>query len=277
MKRYTASDWCNPILARDDDQVRWLSQEKGALAVVNDEFLIGDVAMTPLSFAIRHASSLTRIQFLVEEARAIPTDNDIGEALRNYVAPPMNVLRYLHAKGARHVKFRKLESHLGFIFRQPKAELENEEEAVELLLYYPALIQEVLDHLHYDISRVDIYYVACHRKARARDAAATLILLKRLGIGHKDVMKLVAQKVMDPTCVSKREWGRFRGFSGIPRSFDGWLVILTCVFIILTGLIFIFLHFYNIPTKREDDIFAGKHWAGPTGPPGMCPQNNDAN
>lgn len=102
LKPYSASDWCDAILARKEDQIRWLAQSEEAKDVINDSFWTrgSEMAQTPLRFAILNGCSLERIRFLIEQAGAIPDADDICVA-RNRV----DILYLLHTAGARHNNF----------------------------------------------------------------------------------------------------------------------------------------------------------------------------
>lgn len=277
---FSASDWCDAILALGDNQVKWLAQQDEARAVINDVFwsrglaLEGDdVATTPLRFAISNRCPLERIQFLVEHAGATTSHLDLLSAHRT---SRLDILRYFHAIGTRHEDFYNFTHHVGYLLREG----DGEEEAVFFILCYPVFLKEFEKREYYQVSYESTFYRAIDRLENARRACYSLILLKQEGIFNKDIMRMVAQRVVSPECASKKEWGisqypmvRIRTRMDIFR-----VGIMILGLILMCVALFLFLLGFFYANEPIEGIYVGKNCAtmtcpfignpGPVGPPG---------
>lgn len=276
---FSASDWCDPILALGDNQVKWLAQQDEARAVINDVFwtrglaLEGDdVATTPLRFAISNRCTIERIQFLVECVGATTSHLDLLSAHRT---SRLDILRYFHAIGTRHEDFYNFTHHVGYLLRDGYGE----EEAVSFILCYPVFLKEFTKREYYAVSYESTFYLAMDRLENARRAASSLLLLKQEGIFNKDVMCMVAQRVTSPECASKKEWGVSQYPMVRIRRRADWIwmgLMIVGMILMLVGL------FYLIRPIQSDPVspFVGENCAtttcpfignpGPPGPAGVC-------
>lgn len=157
---------------------------------------------TPFSLTIRAFTSMLRIQFLVKECVLVPNSSTLEYATDYH---HWAAAQYFHDDlGVRYTD--------RYYCREYLKHLEisaNEERSVQLVLEYLSwfikLCDEQSDHLR-------ITNIAHFRYKRAQNASVALLSLrrKRPGLASKDVLRLIAQMMMDKRNVAKKEWGRPR-------------------------------------------------------------------
>lgn len=157
---------------------------------------------TPFSLAIRTFTSALRIQFLVQECGLTANSSTLEYATeRHYWA----AVKYFHDKlGIRYTD--------RYYCRQYLRHLEisvNEERSVRLVLEYLLWFIRLCET---ESDYQNVTNIACFRHKRAQNASVALLSLrkKRPTLASKDVLKIIAQMMMDKRSVAKKEWGRPR-------------------------------------------------------------------
>lgn len=225
---YTAVDWCNAVVAHDDDFLRILCGSGRARAHINDECIVADERFRPIECAIHMGAAVRRIRMLLE-AGAQPTTDALfrlysGEQWQDYEDEVGDLLR---AYGAQH----NWNTFRLYLLRQ-----QTDEQKIAAFVKHPEFI---------DSTAVEEKYIhhAKHAKIRRlasrRAACAVLALAKRDGVWHKDVAREIAKKLVEPACAARSEW-RLPPFTVI-RIIWGRDEILTAFAIFLLSIVAVIL------------------------------------
>jgi hypothetical protein len=261
-----AKDWCDALLAHDDEPLQWMAADRKARAVVNDSFLSPKEVHSPLTWAIAEgAIPLERIQFLVERAGARATSAALQWAVES---EKWQVADYLYGKGAVYVMLDTLARRLRALQLDGKGK---EPELLELLLHH----SHWWDQLRIYRGVADWIILATHRKQAAQDACrAVLGVQKRKSPTEmsKDVATLIAKRVWKQRTAA--QWGE-PSFATVARhkpcaSIFFLLTLVSCLAIVGTSL------FTIISPRTEETILKDcstigcpGYPLGPPGPPGL--------
>jgi hypothetical protein len=258
-----AKDWCDALLAHDDEPLQWMAADRKARAVVNDSFLSPKEVHSPLTWAIAEgAIPLERIQFLVERAGARATSAALQWAVES---EKWQVADYLYGKGAVYVMLDTLARRLRALQLDGKGK---EPELLELLLHH----SHWWDQLRIYRGVADWIILATHRKKATQDAClAVLGVQKRKSPTEmsKDVATLIAKRVWKQRTAA--QWGG-PSFATVARhkpcaSIFFLLTLVSCLAIVGTSL------FTIISPRTEETILKDCSTIGcpgyPLGPPGL--------
>jgi hypothetical protein len=263
MKLHTgAKDWCDALLAHDDEPLRWMAADRKARAVVNDSFLSPKDVHSPLTWAIAEgAIPLERIQFLVERAGARATSTALQWAVE---LEKWQLADYLYGKGAAYVMSDTLARRLGALQLDGKGK---EPELLELLLQHSHL----WEYLRIYRGVADWIILAMHRKQATQDACLAILgVQKRRSPTEmsKDVAKLITKRVWKQRTVAK--WGEPSFATKVKHkpcvAFSFLLSLILCLVILLV----VGVNLYTIsPPPRTEYAMILEDYTGPIGPKGF--------
>lgn len=266
MKLHTgAKDWCDALLAQDDEPLQWMAADRKARAVVNDSFLSPKEVHSPLTWAIAEgAIPLERIQFLVERAGARATSAALQWAV---FSEKWQIADYLYGKGAGYVMLDTLARRLGALQLDGKGK---EPELLELLLQH----SHWWDQLRVYRGVADWIILAMHRKQATQDACrAVLGVQKRKSHTEmsKDVATLIAKRVWKQRTAT--QWGEPSFATVVRHKPCVAIFFLLALVICLASLLVVGVSLFTITeeTVRKDCLVNNcDDYPGPPGPPGAC-------
>lgn len=244
MKRVSALDWCNALVASDPTWFHQLCDSAEARACVNDRCVFNNpnnariqYGLTPLECAVKMGTvPFERVQKLIDEAGAEPTTKALNKTYSrgDHIVSPLFLL--LLSRGARHDY-----GSFGFYITE---HLTNDEERIQCMLEYPEFAASLARQ--FELSYARLWSIAQYRHTSARDAATAVMGLHRQGplYQNKDVLGLIAKQVKYQTTSSK--WGKPSIFKSIQRNLkepDSWayfafllLLFFSVVFISVISL-----------------------------------------
>jgi hypothetical protein len=236
-------DWKRAVANWDLKEILELCMEESCdnkAAREAQDLLKSNDQHTPFSLAISTVTSMRRIQFLVQECGLVPNSSTLEYATScHYWA----AVKYFHNElGIRYTDRFYCRSYLRYL-----ETFASQERAVHLVLQYlPWFTQLCDDHSDHQL----VTNIACFRYKRAQNASVALLSLKRKrpDLASKDVLRLIAQIIMDKRSVAKEEWGlpwfwqQHQIVSKGTKEFVVTFVVLCFIWSIIMGLFILINH-----------------------------------
>jgi hypothetical protein len=196
-----ASIWFNAINAPSPiEEIRRLSYQDDAKAVINDTFSVGPVSdVTPLEYAILRHEPVESLALLVDVAGAKVTNPLLTSADYNF-----KQIEFLHSRGARFEASYLCSGYLGQLYDK-----RGETAVVEFIFFYPHYWHDLyIPHMSSDIS--SFISIARHRTIQTHNACMAVAGLAygRKKYMCKDMVKKIMRYMKAPSFVAKEEWGK---------------------------------------------------------------------
>lgn len=224
-----ASIWFHAINAPSPiEEIRRLSYQDDAKAVINDTFSVGPVSdVTPLEYAILRHEPIESLALLVDVAGANVTNPLLTSADYNF-----KQIEFLHSRGARFESSYLCSSYLKQLY-----DARGETAVVEFIFFYPHYWHDLyIPHMSSDIS--SFISIARHRTIQTHNACMAVAGLAygRKKYMCKDMVKKIMRYMKAPSFVAKEEWGKPPREPLLKHRKDFYLIVYVVVVTILAIL-----------------------------------------